>query len=64
VFPLMRVISRIDGRDPLVAHGSTMPVYGKFFEGRGETIRVETGELLMTSQPIIDLVRYLEGIQE
>ena len=64
VFPMMRVISRIDGRDPMVAHGSPMPVYGEFFEGRGETIRVETGELMMTSQPIIDLVTYLEGLQK
>ncbi len=25
VFPLVRVIKRIDGRDPLVSHGSPMP---------------------------------------
>jgi hypothetical protein len=39
VFPTFRVIARIDGRDPLVAHGSPMPVYGDFFEGRGVTLR-------------------------
>lgn len=34
-FPFVRVISWIDERDLLVAHGSQMPVYGEFFEGRG-----------------------------
>ena len=32
-FPIIRVVSRIDGRDPLVSHGSPMPVYGWYFEG-------------------------------
>ncbi len=64
VFPRFRVIARIDGRDPLVAHGSPMPVYGDFFEGKGVAVRVETGELVMTSQPIVDLLGYLEAIQE
>lgn len=30
-FPLARVVQRIDGRDPIVAHGSEMPIYGDFF---------------------------------
>ncbi|SHE59660.1 Cytochrome c [Litoreibacter ascidiaceicola] len=64
VFPRVRAISRIDGRDPLVSHGSPMPIFGQFFEGRGETIRGEDGVMIMTSQPVIDLVTYLEGVQE
>ena len=64
VFPRVRAISRIDGRDPLVSHGSPMPIYGQFFEGKGETIRGEDGVMIMTSQPVIDLVTYLEGLQE
>jgi hypothetical protein len=64
VFPSAWVIGRIDGRDPLVSHGSPMPVFGQLFEGRGETIRGEDGVLIMTSQPVIDLVAYLEGMQE
>ncbi|EPX81332.1 c-type cytochrome [Litoreibacter arenae] len=62
-FPVARVIARIDGRDPLVSHGSPMPIYGQFFEGKGETIRGEDGVMIMTSQPVIDLVAYLEGVQ-
>ena len=63
-FPLFQVIQRIDGRDPLVAHGSPMPVFGPFFEGKGMTIRDEDGVLVMTSQPIIDVIEWLERIQE
>lgn len=64
VFPLERVIARIDGRDPLVSHGSDMPVYGSFFEGRGVALRTETGQPLMTSQPIADLVAWLRTVQD
>lgn len=64
VFPTTRVVMRIDGRDPLVSHGSTMPVYGDFFEGTDAAIKAETGQPIMTSQPIVDLIAYLESIQE
>lgn len=64
VFPRSGVIAKIDGRDPLLAHGSPMPVYGEFFEGKGVTIRGEEGILIMTSQPIVDLIGYLESIQD
>lgn len=64
VFPTFRVIARIDGRDPLVAHGSPMPVYGDFFEGRGVTLRPAEGPPIMTSQPVADLLAWIEGIQE
>lgn len=63
VFPTQRVVARIDGRDPLVAHGSPMPVFGEFFEGKGVAMRIENGATLMTSQPVVDLVAYLKSIQ-
>lgn len=64
VFPTVRVVTRIDGRDPLVAHGSPMPVYGDFFEGDDTAMKAETGQPIMTSRAIVDLVAYLEGVQE
>jgi mono/diheme cytochrome c family protein len=63
-FPTSGVIAKIDGRDPLLSHGSPMPDFGDFFEGKGVTMRGEEGILIMTSQPIIDLVTYLETIQD
>lgn len=64
VFPTARVVMRIDGRDPLVSHGSAMPVYGDFFAGRDVATKVETGQPIMTSQPIIDLIAFLQGLQQ
>jgi mono/diheme cytochrome c family protein len=64
VFPLERVVKRIDGRDPLVAHGSPMPVYGDFFEtGAGVAMKTDAGQPVMTSQPVADLVAYLRSLQ-
>ena len=64
VFPLERVVTRIDGRDPLVAHGSPMPVYGPFFEGEDTAMKTESGQPIMMSGPVADLVAFLEGVQE
>ncbi|MEX0309240.1 MAG: cytochrome c, partial [Tateyamaria sp.] len=63
-FPIARVVSRIDGRDPLVSHGSPMPVYGWYFEGEDTALKAENGQPILTSKPIVDLMAYLESIQE
>lgn len=62
-FPTIRVVERIDGRDPLVSHGSPMPVYGPFFEGNDTAIKAPTGQPVLTSKPIADLVAYLKTLQ-
>lgn len=62
-FPINDVVAKIDGRNPLLAHGSEMPVYGDYFEGKGVVIRDEAGVPIMTSQPIIDIVSWLASIQ-
>jgi mono/diheme cytochrome c family protein len=64
MFPTSSIVMRIDGRDPLVSHGSPMPIYGPFFEGTDAALKAETGQPIMTSQPIVDLVGYLQSIQE
>lgn len=63
-FPVARVVKRIDGRDPLVSHGSPMPVYGYFWEGFETVLETETGQPIMTSQAIADLIAFLETIQK
>lgn len=64
VFPLLQVVARIDGTDPLVSHGSPMPVYGPFFEGvQAVALKAPSGQPVMVSQQIGDLVAYLERIQ-
>lgn len=63
VFPTERVVRRIDGRDPLVSHGSQMPVYGPFFEGDDIAFKTPDGQPIMTSAPIADLLAYLTSLQ-
>lgn len=64
VFPTERVVRRIDGREPIVSHGSPMPVYGSYFEGTTAALKTPAGQPVLTSQPIVDLVAYLESLQE
>lgn len=64
-FPVLRVVRRIDGREPLVSHGSPMPVYGDFFEGVGAVaVKTAAGQPVMTSQPVADLVVFLQTLQK
>lgn len=64
VFPLERVLKRIDGTDPLVSHGSPMPVYGPYFEGVANTaMKLPSGQPMLVSEPIADLVGYLMSVQ-
>ncbi|SDI69496.1 c-type cytochrome [Lutimaribacter saemankumensis] len=63
-FPLMRVLQRIDGRDPLVSHGSDMPVYGELFEGDDTALKLPSGQPVLTSRTIADLVVFLQAIQQ
>lgn len=64
VFPTQRVVMRIDGRDPLVSHGSPMPIYGDFFEGETISLKTESGQPILTSPEVVDLVAYLRGLQQ
>lgn len=63
-FPIERVVKRIDGRDPLASHGSPMPVYGYFFEeGASKAVKIPNGQPIMTSEPVVELLAYLETLQ-
>ncbi len=64
VFPTSRITRKIDGRDPLLAHGGVMPLYGMFFEGNDQAIASETGQPILTSKPIVDVTEFLMSIQE
>ncbi|MHA6325077.1 c-type cytochrome [Roseivivax sp. CAU 1753] len=64
-FPLMRVVTRIDGREPLVSHGSPMPVYGDFFEGvQSVAMKAGSGQPILMSEAVADLVVYLQSLQQ
>lgn len=64
VFPLLRVVRRIDGSDPLVSHGSGMPVYGPLFEGDEVALKTASGQPVLMGRAVADLVLYLQEIQK
>ncbi|GAA5068764.1 cytochrome c [Roseibacterium beibuensis] len=65
-FPTLQVIRQIDGRDPILAHGGDMPLFGRWFEGQGADVPLatDTGQPILVARPIADLVAYLMEIQE
>jgi mono/diheme cytochrome c family protein len=63
-FPLEQAVRRIDGTDPLVSHGSPMPIYGPYFEGVANApMKLPSGQPILVSEPIADLVAYLQSVQ-
>ena len=64
VFPTFRVVRQIDGRDPMLAHGGDMPLFGEIFDFPDAAIAAETGQPIITAQSIVDIVTWLKTIQE
>jgi mono/diheme cytochrome c family protein len=63
-FPVFAVAQRIDGRDPLLAHGGEMPLWGDVFEGEPTAaLATQDGQPVMTGVSIAALVDYLRSIQ-
>ena len=63
VFPTFQVTRQIDGRDPLLAHGGEMPLFGSLLTAQSTMIQTETGQFILTSQSIADIVAWLQSIQ-
>jgi mono/diheme cytochrome c family protein len=64
VFPVARAAARIDGRDPLLAHGGEMPVFGDWLGGEETMIRSEAGQPVLVGRALADLLAFLAAIQE
>ena len=64
VFPVFDVVRQIDGRDPMMAHGGEMPLFGSLFDFPDGSIKSETGQPIITAQPIADVAAWLESVQD
>ena len=64
VFPVFDVVRQIDGRDPMMAHGGDMPVFGALFDFPDGSIKSESGQPIITAQPIADVAAWLESVQD
>ncbi len=62
-FPTFRVVRQIDGRDPLLAHGGEMPLFGQLFDFPDAAIQSSSGQPIITAQPIADLTSWLQSVQ-
>lgn len=62
-FPTERVARQIDGRDPLLGHGGEMPVFGPVFDTGFAALATPSGQPILTSRTITELIRWLESIQ-
>ena len=63
-FPTEAVARQIDGRSPLLAHGGEMPIFGPSLESdQNVTLRMKSGQQLMTGVPLANVIVYLESLQ-
>ena len=64
-FPLEEIARQIDGRNPILAHGGEMPVFGPMLQADQHiALRLPTGQPMMTGLPLANLITYIESIQE
>jgi len=63
-FPVFRVVRQIDGRDPMLSHGGEMPTFGRLYAFPDGAIATETGQPIITAQPIADVAGWLATVQE
>ena len=63
-FPTEAVAMQIDGRSPVLAHGGEMPIFGPSLESdQNVTLRMKSGQQLMTGVPLANVIVYLESLQ-
>ncbi len=62
-FPRSDAVRKIDGRNPVDGHGGEMPVYGWFFEGPETRIPSDSGEMIVTTEAISQIILWLETVQ-
>ena len=63
-FPTETVARQIGGRSPLLAHGGEMPIFGPSLDSdQNVTLRMKSGQQLMTGVPLANVIVYLESLQ-
>lgn len=64
VFPIGRVIRRIDGTTEVLAHGGPMPVFGLLLDGPSEAVLTPDGSEIIAPERIVDIVSWLATLQK
>lgn len=63
VFPLGRVLRRVDGRDEVLAHGGAMPIFGLLLDGPPAVVLAPDGSEIMTSEALAGIAQWLSEVQ-
>jgi len=63
-FPTLRILTRIDGRDPFLDRRVAMPVYGNVLGGPLVPMTIETGQEVTVPEDLAAVVAWLQGVQE
>ena len=63
-FPRVGIAWIIDGRDPILSHGGEMPIFGFVFGEMSSVMRAPGGQTLLTAPEVVDLVTFLETLQQ
>lgn len=64
VFPLERVLSRIDGTMEVMAHGGPMPLFGLILDGPSEVVAAPDGSDIAAPEALVDIASWLQEIQQ
>ena len=64
VFPIDRVVRRIDGTTEVMAHGGPMPIFGLLLQGPSEAILAPDGSEIVAPEAIVQIAAWLETVQE
>lgn len=64
VFPLERVIARVDGTTEVMAHGGPMPLFGLILEGPSEVVAAPDGSDVAAPEALIDIASWLREVQQ
>jgi len=63
-FPLEAAARQIDGRDPLLAHGGEMPLFGGVLDSdQSVPVRLPSGQTMFVGEPLANVLAYLQSIQ-
>jgi mono/diheme cytochrome c family protein len=62
-FPRFWVMRRIDGRDPFLAHGGPMPVWGDELDGPRIMVDGPGGQPILVSENVAAVTAWLESVQ-
>lgn len=63
-FPFLKVFQIIDGRAKVRAHGDPMPIFGSRFRAEAEAEGTAYGTEAITRARLLELVLYLQSIQD